>query len=56
MIRGGSYMKVAPILFLVAALAVSLVGCETVKGASEGLKKDWESAEGLDAWMQENMW
>ena len=37
-----------------------IAGCETIKGAfrgaSEGAKKDWESAEEIDDWMRENLW
>lgn len=33
-----------------------LFGCETIKGAGEGMKKDWESAKKADGWMQDNLW
>lgn len=41
------------ILFTFIFLAA---GCETVKGAFEGAKKDWQSAKKFDDWMRKNMW
>ena len=40
-----------------------LQGCETIKGAASGMKKDWGAVETAwgkikkaDAWMQKNLW
>ena len=41
------------ILFTFIFLAA---GCETLKGAFEGAKKDWQSAKKFDDWMRKNMW
>lgn len=41
----------------------TLQGCETLKGAASGMKKDWGAVETAwgklqkaDAWMQKNLW
>ncbi len=34
----------------------TIVGCETVKGAGEGAKKDWQNAQELDAKMRQELW
>lgn len=31
-------------------------GCETAKGAAEGMKKDLSSLKGVDGWIQDNLW
>lgn len=50
------------IIFMAVAI-IFLQGCETVKGAAMGLKKDVENAKGfgqrlveVDNWMQKNWW
>ena len=43
-------------LFILFAFIVLVGGCETVKGAFEGAKKDWQSAKKIDDWMKKNMW
>ena len=41
-------------------LTLFFQGCATLKGAAsgaaEGFKQDMESAQKIDAWMQEHMW
>ena len=43
-------------LFILFAFLILISGCETVKGACEGAKRDWESAKKIDDWMQKNLW
>ena len=31
-------------------------GCNTLKGASVGIKEDWKSLQGVDDWMEETFW
>ena len=40
-------------LFLLSCI---LSGCETVKGAADGMKKDIDNLEPVDDWIQENLW
>ena len=46
------------IVLLLCVIVVS--GCETitgaVKGAAEGIPKDWAALKKADAWMRENLW
>jgi predicted small secreted protein len=44
---------VLPVLLLVLIL---FTGCETIKGAAEGAKKDWQALEKADDWMRKNLW
>ncbi len=50
-------------LFIVSSLIIILGGCETLKGAAGGAKKDWvgvqnawNHAREADAWVQKNLW
>ncbi len=49
-------------MFLVAVLMATLIvqGCETLKGAGTGFKKDTEhlgtNIQSLDQWMGEHLW
>lgn len=51
-------------LWVILGLFVFMVGCETVKGARQGLKQDIRSVTNkqqgwvakTDKWMQEHMW
>jgi hypothetical protein len=54
-------------LFLVAVLILSLTGCETVKGAANGMSKDmknasnpstngWNKLQEADYWVKNNLW
>lgn len=31
-------------------------GCETTKGFKEDVQNTWHNAQGLDAWIKENLW
>jgi hypothetical protein len=35
---------------------VSLIGCNTVKGAAAGAKQDWEDAKKADDQMEKTLW
>ena len=37
-------------------LVVLISGCNTCKGAAEGLSKDVEEAKKADTWIQKNLW
>ena len=37
-------------------LAVFAGGCETTKGLKKDLQNSWHNAQGVDAWMKENLW
>jgi len=41
-------------VFLVFILA--LQGCETIKGASEGFKKDWKDLQKVDSKLEKDLW
>lgn len=54
-------------LSLLIGFSVTFIGCETSRGmikggekfveeSATGFKKDWERAEKIDNWMQENLW
>jgi predicted small secreted protein len=43
-------------LFILSILLILMAGCETVKGAFEGAKKDWQTALKADEWIRENLW
>jgi len=57
-------IKKSALLFMLAVFIISIAGCETVKGtvkglaagATEGVKKDWQTLREADAWMRENLW
>lgn len=56
-------IKKATLFFVLSAFLILIGGCETIKGAFEGAKRDWESATGrgtalknADEWMQKNLW
>lgn len=42
------------------SVGIFLSGCGTIsgaaKGAAEGAKKDWQTANKLDDWIKENLW
>ena len=47
----------APLLMLVLlGFVLGLAGCETMKGAAEGLQRDWENVKQFDSWMRDNLW
>ncbi len=43
--------------FSIILIFIALIsGCETLKGAYAGAKKDLESAKQIDEWMRKNLW
>ena len=50
MIKKGFLVLLAGIFLLLAS------GCETVKGAADGAKKDLKNAKTTDQWMRDNLW
>jgi predicted small secreted protein len=55
--------KKALALFVFSVFLFMLAGCETMKGAASGMKKDWVGVQNAwgklkdaDAWMQKNLW
>ena len=54
-----SWKKGSCLIIITGLLAMSLSSCETVKGAANGARKDVDSLQGpngLDTWIQENLW
>ena len=56
-------LRKALALFILSLFLFMLQGCETMKGAASGMKKDWVAVEKAwgklkeaDAWMQKNLW
>lgn len=53
-------IKKGAILFVLSVFLILIGGCETIKGAlkgaTEGAKRDWESAKKIDSWIRENLW
>ena len=56
-------MRYISTIFAVCFLMLTLQGCETFRGATDGLQKDIESFQTkddelykTDAWLQENLW
>lgn len=54
--KGDAMIKKAVLLLGLIVFTVSLIGCNTVKGAAAGAKQDWEAAKKLDAQMQKTLW
>jgi len=48
------YSKMLIIIFF--GLMVLFQGCNTVKGATDGFKKDWKDLNVADGWIKENLW
>jgi predicted small secreted protein len=42
------------IVLLLCVIVIS--GCETIKGAAQGMQKDWATLKKADAWMRKNLW
>ena len=42
--------------FILFIFIIAIGGCETLKGAFEGAKKDWQSAKQTDDWIKKNLW
>jgi len=57
--QGGGMKQTILFLFL-SVLLVSFSGCNTIKGAAEGLGKDtgitWQKAKKADDWLQKHAW
>ncbi len=53
--KGGS-MKKCLAFFALLIFMTLIIGCETVKGAAEGAKKDWANLGKADAWLRKNLW
>ncbi len=43
-------------IFFVLTVVLAFQGCETIKGASEGFKKDWKDLKKIDSQMKRNLW
>lgn len=54
--KEASVIKKGLALFILTIFVISIGGCETIKGAFDGAKRDWESAKKIDDWMQKNLW
>ena len=50
------HFRSALAICVVCLLLIVLSGCETVKGAAQGLSKDWQTAKKADNWLRENLW
>lgn len=42
--------------FILSIFLILSSGCETVKGAFQGAKKDWQSVKEADARMRKSLW
>lgn len=49
-------IKKATVFLVFSVFLIFIGGCETIKGAFEGAKKDWQAAKKTDDWMRENLW
>ena len=49
-------IKKCTIFFIFSIFLILISGCETMKGAFEGAKKDWDSAKKADQWLRKNLW
>jgi len=43
-------------LFILLIFIIMLSGCETMKGAAGGAKKDFQALKKADQWMRDNLW
>jgi len=48
------YLKM--LIIVLFGLMVLFQGCNTLKGAKNGFKKDWNDLNKADGWIKENMW
>ena len=44
------------LIIVLFGLMVFFQGCNTLKGAKDGIKKDWKELNKADGWLKENMW
>jgi len=49
-------IKKTVLLLGLIVFMISLIGCNTVKGAAAGAQKDWEEAQKIDKEMQKTLW
>jgi len=52
--EGFMYSKM--LIIVLFGLMVLLQGCNTLKGARDGFKKDWTELNAADGWLKENLW
>ncbi|MDD5004912.1 MAG: hypothetical protein PHS93_00185 [Candidatus Omnitrophica bacterium] len=50
------YAKRASLSFVLLAMVLFFAGCETLKGAAQGLKKDWDNWTKYDKEFQRALW
>jgi len=44
------------LIIVLFGLMVFFQGCNTIKGGTEGFKKDWKELNAADGWIKENLW
>lgn len=44
------------LIIALCSMVVFLQGCNTMKGAKDGFKKDWNELNAADGWVKENLW
>ena len=54
--KGDAMIKKTVLLLGLIVFMISLIGCNTVKGAAAGAQKDWEEAQKIDKEMQKTLW
>jgi predicted small secreted protein len=54
--KGDKMTKKTVLLLGLIVFTVSLIGCNTVKGAAAGAKQDWEDAKKADDQMEKTLW
>jgi len=54
--KGDAMIKKTVLLLGLIVFMISLIGCNTVKGAATGAQKDWEEAQKIDKEMQKTLW
>lgn len=55
-VKGRFMIRKAALFFVLSVFLILIGGCETIKGAFEGAKKDWQAAQRVDDWIQDNLW
>ena len=50
------FMRFKTFIIVMVGLTAFLQGCSTLKGAKEGLKKDWKAVCTIDDWIKEKVW
>ena len=54
--KEASVIKKGLALFILFAFVTIIGGCETLKGACDGFRRDWASLQKVDDWVQKNIW